>query len=116
VQSIPPSNTSGWAADGGVNSLLRKVIRTGAQFGSLAPPKVWRLAQRPLVAALRRGHGHRPHLPVEDRRQLIEHFRTDIALLEDLLEREFQDWLGDTGRGTYAVRKSLAPSARDASQ
>ena len=40
----------------------------------------------------------------------------DVARLERVLGRSFQDWLGDSGRGTFAVRRSLAPSERDASQ
>ena len=106
VQAVPPSNMSGWAEDGLLNTALRKAIRTGATLGSYAPPQVWRQAQRPLVATLRRDKSHRPHLAVDDRRALVEEFRNDIGLLEDLLDRDFQDWLGDSGRGTYAVRRS----------
>lgn len=106
VESIPASNMSGWANGGVLNTALRRAIRAGASLGSYAPPQVWRQAQRPLVAALRRDRLHRPHLAVRDRRALVEDFREDIGLLEDLLERDFQDWLGDTGRGTYAVRRS----------
>lgn len=116
VRAVPQSNMSGWVEDGPVNSALRKVIRTGAALGSLGPPRLWRQAQRPLVAALRSHRVHRPRLSVDTRRDLVEHYREDVALLEDVLHRDFQDWLGDTGRGTYAVRKSCAPSARDASQ
>ena len=59
---------------------------------------------------------HRPSLPVDDRRQLVERFVDDVALLEQQLGESFQNWLGDTGCGTYAVRRSFAPSGRDASQ
>ncbi|HEY7009806.1 MAG TPA: sulfotransferase [Jatrophihabitantaceae bacterium] len=116
VTKIPPSNLSGWAGEGALNAALRRTIRTGAALGSYLPPKIWRHGQRPLVAALRRQRAHRPGLPVARRRELVELFRDDIGLLEGLLGRSFQDWLGDTGRGTYAVRNSWAPSARDASQ
>jgi hypothetical protein len=95
-----------WADEGAVNSVLRRTIRTGAALGSLVPPQAWRRVSRPLVTALRRAGSHRPRLAVEQRRRLADHFRDDIALLERLLDREFQDWLSDTGRGTYAVRRS----------
>ena len=45
-------------------------------------------------------------LPITDRRELVEYFRDDVALLESLLGRSFQDWLGEVGLGTYAVRSS----------
>ena len=116
VTKIPPSNLSGWAGDGALNAGLRRAIRAGALLGSYLPPELWRHGQRPLVAALRRQRAHRPSLPVEHRRELVDHFREDIGVLETLLGRSFQDWLGDSGRGTYAVRSSWAPSAREASQ
>lgn len=106
VESIPSSNLSGWADDTRLNSALRHTIRAGAAVGSLLPPQLWRRAQRPLVGTLRRDRTHRPHLEVGQRRRLVEHFRADIDLLEQLLGRSFQDWLSDAGRGTYAVRRS----------
>ena len=106
VQEIPSSNMSGWAEDSTVNSALRRAISLGAAAGSYVDPRVWRQAQRPLVATLRRDRTHRPSLAPEQRRRLVEHFRDDVALLETLLGRDFQDWVGDTGRGTYAVRRS----------
>jgi hypothetical protein len=116
LQEIPGSNTSHWAGPGAVNDALRYAVRAGAALGSFAPPQVWRTAQRPLLAALHRGSVHRPPLDVAVRRRLVDRFRDDVAVLEGLLGVSFQDWLGDSGRGTYAVRSSLAPSPRDASQ
>ena len=43
-------------------------------------------------------------------------YAEDVALLEELLGTSFQDWLSDSGRGMYAVRRSLEPSNLDASQ
>lgn len=106
VDTIPHSNPSGWADDGRVNSALRAVVRGGAAVGSLFPPQAWRRAHAPLIRALRRNHSNRPHLEVEQRRELVGHFREDIELLESLLGRSFHDWTSDSGRGTYAVRKS----------
>lgn len=116
VDSIPKSNLSGWADDSLPNRVLRQVIRGGARAGSHVRPEAWRSIERPLTSTLRRGGADRPQLSVGDRRELIPRFRDDVALLEDLLGESFQDWLGDIGRGTYAVRSSLAPSGRDASQ
>jgi hypothetical protein len=116
VQSIPPSNMKSWAGEDVLNTALRATIRAGARLGAYTRPELWRFAERPLVAALQRGNAHRPNLSVGDRRLLVPRFADDVALLESLLGESFQDWLGDTGRGTYAVRKSLAPSGREASQ
>jgi hypothetical protein len=106
VDSIPHSNPSGWAGGGAVNSALRGVVRGGAAVGSFLPPTVWRRAHAPLINALRRNKTNRPHLQVEQRRELVGHFRDDIGLLEELLHQRYHDWLSDSGRGTYAVRKS----------
>jgi hypothetical protein len=106
VREVPTSNLSGWADHTLLNSALRRAIRAGAAAGSHLPPQVWRRAERRLVAALRRRQAQRPKLSIEARRELVEHFRDDIGQLQDLLGREFQDWLADSGRGTYAVRRS----------
>lgn len=106
VTSIPPSNTSGWATPGAPNSALRATIRAGATVGSFAPPHLWRRAERRLVSLLKRGDAQRPNLPPEQRRELIEHFRDDIAVLERVLGGDYSDWLSESSRGTYAVRSS----------
>ncbi len=116
VTSIPGSNVSAWAGPGPVNASLRYAVRGGAALGGFGPPQLWRAAQRPLLAALHRGSRHRPSLPVHVRRELVASFADDIALLQRLQGQSFADWLGERGRGTYAVRKSLAPSEREASQ
>ncbi|HEY2297602.1 MAG TPA: sulfotransferase [Jatrophihabitans sp.] len=106
IDGIPSSNMSGWANGGIVNSALRRTIRTGATLGAYTPPSLWRRAQAPLVRALRRERSIRPHLGIAARRELVEYFRADIGLLENVLGKPFHDWVGDSGRGTYAVRKS----------
>jgi hypothetical protein len=116
IDEIPGSNMKSWADAGAVNTGLRTAVRGGAALGSYVDPRVWRQVSRPLLALLQRGGRHRPKLDVGVRRELVARFADDIALLEGLLDREFQDWLGDSGRGTYAVRRSLAPSDREASQ
>jgi hypothetical protein len=42
---------------------------------------------------------------VEDRRRLVAHFATDIALLEKVTGRSYADWLGDSGRGEFRARR-----------
>lgn len=116
LTEIPPSNPSGWSAHTPVNSALRMAVRAGATAGSYAHPRLWRSAERRIVRLLKRGEASRPRPTVDDRRALIEQFRGDIAVLEQQLGRSFQDWLGETSRGTYAERKSWAPSSRVASQ
>jgi hypothetical protein len=106
VDTIPHSNPSGWADAGGVNTVLRGMVRGGAAAGAFLPPRAWRRAHAPLIRALRRNRTNRPHLQVEQRRELVGHFREDIGLLEELLNQPYHDWLSDAGRGTYAVRKS----------
>jgi hypothetical protein len=98
IDAIPHSNPSGWADAGRVNTALRGMVRGGAAVGSLLPPQAWRRAHAPLIRALRRNKTNRPHLQVEQRREL--------GLLEELLHQPYHDWLSDSGRGTYAVRKS----------
>jgi hypothetical protein len=116
IDHVPPSNVSSWAGQSRVNTALRRSIRGGAALGAYADPRIWRQVQRPLIAALHRGDAHRPTLSVEARRSVVPAFAEDVARLESLTGASFQDWLSDTGRGTYSVRKSLAPSPRVASQ
>jgi hypothetical protein len=116
LTEIPPSNASGWSANTPFNSALRLAVRTGAVAGSYADPRLWRAAERRLVRYLKRGNSPRPRVTVEERRELVEYFREDVALLEQMLGRSFEDWLSDQVRGTYAERKSWAPSSRVASQ
>ena len=116
IDSIPGSNVKHWAGESGVNTVLRRAIRAGAHLGRFAHPRAWRVAQRPLVAALQRGADVRPPLDPAVRLDLVARVADDVRLLGDLLGRSFQDWLGDSGRGSFAVRSSLAPSEREASQ
>ena len=116
IDTIPGSNMSAWADAGPLNTGLRAAVRSGAWLGSFAAPQYWRGMERHLLRGLHRGHGVRPDLGVDVRRELVREYADDVAVLENLLGRSFQDWLGDSGLGTFAVRSSLAPSERDASQ
>ena len=108
----PHSNPSGWADAGAVNAMLRATVRGGAAAGALLPPRVWRRAHAPLIRALRRNETDRPHLQVEQRRELVGHFREDIGLLEQLLGQPYSRWLSDFG--TRHVRRPQVMSPVDA--
>jgi hypothetical protein len=106
VTGLPESNLGRWAGDGVRNDVLRRVVRAGAAAGSLADPKVWRAAERPLRNLLQRGGLPRPRITPEQRAELIPYFRDDIALLCDLLGSDYAEWLAAEGRGAYTVRRS----------
>jgi hypothetical protein len=116
LTGLPESNLGRWAPHGALNNLLRATIRTGAAAGALAPPKIWRAAQRPLLAALQRGGVPRPRLDPDVRAQLVGTFTEDNALLSRLLGADYSDWLLLEGRGTYTVRRSWDPSGAVASK
>jgi sulfotransferase family protein len=106
VSAIGSSNVSTWVPDSPVNTVLRRTIRAGAHLGQFAPPQVWRTVERPLRAALHRGHRNRPEPDPIVRMELVARFADDIALLSQLTGEDYSDWLSETGRGTYSVRKS----------
>jgi len=106
LTGLPESNLGRWAHPGPVNSALRLLVRGGAAAGALTHPRVWRSAQRPLLAALQRGAAARPRLDPAVRAQLVDGFRDDNARLGRILETDYSDWLSLEGRGTYTVRRS----------
>lgn len=106
VSTVASSNMSHWVEPTPVNQALRVAIRTGAAAGAALPPGVWRAARRPLLAALHRGDAQRPRLDPEVRKVLVARYEEDVALLGELLEASFADWLNPVGRGTYATRRS----------
>ncbi|WP_141847289.1 sulfotransferase family protein [Lapillicoccus jejuensis] len=106
VTTVPASNTHGWADDTPTNSALRRAIRAGAHAGRHLPPQAWRRRlERPLVRALQRGDEPRPRLSPAVRRQLLPAFDRDVHRLQDLLDRPFDDWLSDAGRGSFSARR-----------
>jgi len=106
LDHLPPSNVGRWAPDGRLNAWLRRAMRHGAAAGARTHPRVWRVAQRPLLAALQRGDVPRPRLDPRTRAELVEVFRTDVVRLGELLGADYSDWLAPEGRGTYTVRRS----------
>ncbi len=105
VKTVPHENVSTWVEPTRVNQALRSGVATGAALGRFAPPRVWRQASRPLLAALHRGGGVRPRLTEEQRARLLPHFATDIALLSELTGEDFTDWLSDRSRGAFVERR-----------
>jgi hypothetical protein len=106
VAHLPDSNLGRWADDGKINTQFRRAIRAGARLGAYTHPRLWRTAQRPLVAALQRGNQPRPKLAREIRERLANGFADDNALLGRLLGGDYKDWLSAEGRGMYTVRRS----------
>src|SRR3954447_9681791 len=104
AHAVPPENVKPYVPDGGAYRALARAARTGAALGAFAPPQVWRLASRPLLAALHAGRAPRPALPVAVRREVLEPLLEDIALLEEVTGESFADWRSDTGRGDFRTR------------
>jgi hypothetical protein len=102
---VAPENVKPFVADSTRHRLLSAAVRTGAGIGAHVPPRVWRRAGRPLVAALHAGRTRRPALPVEVRREALDPLLPDIAVLEELTGESFDDWKGDTGRGDFRSRQ-----------
>jgi hypothetical protein len=112
ISEAPSENVSTWVEPTPVNMALQAVVRAGADVGRWFPPRVWRRASAPVLAALHRRNGDRPELPAADRQRLADLFTDDVRRLEDLTSESYEDWLASPGRGTYSVRRSWGPSGR----
>lgn len=108
AHAVPPDNVKPYVPDTARYRALSRATRLGAAAGALLPPRVWRAASRPLLAALHAGRAPRPTLPVEVRRTVLEPLLPDIALLEELTGESFDDWRSDVGRGDFRSRTSTA--------
>ncbi|MGY1605048.1 sulfotransferase family protein [Geodermatophilus sp. SYSU D00815] len=108
AHAVPPENVKPYVADGARHRALARLTRAGAALGAAAPPRLWRQASRPLLAALHGGRVPRPPLPVEVRREVLAPLLDDIALLEELTGESFADWRSDTGRGDFRSRAATA--------
>ncbi len=105
VATVPPDNSRGFIRPGLRTEALGRVIRLGAAAGAYAPPQAWRRASRPLTRALQHGGpDRRPKLTPEQRGELLAHCTDDIAVLEDVLGRSFDDWRSVQGRGSFTER------------
>jgi hypothetical protein len=106
-----PENVKPFVPPGPRNDLLRRAVRTGAWAGQWLPPQAWRRASAPLIRSLHAGGSARPPLDPEQRRRAVALFAQDIALLGTVLDRSFDDWLGDRGRGAFVTRQeATSPS------
>ncbi|WP_336027206.1 sulfotransferase [Geodermatophilus sp. FMUSA9-8] len=105
AHAVPPENVKPYVADTARHRVLSRLARAGAALGAYAPPRVWRQASRPLLAALHAGRAPRPPMPVEVRRAVLAPLLADIALLEEVTGESFDDWRRDTGRGDFRSRR-----------
>lgn len=101
----PAENVKPYVPASPRNDRLRLLMRAGAAAGQLFPPQVWRRASVPLLRALYAGGTQRPALTVEQRREAVALFADDIELLGRVLDRSFEDWLSDAGRGSFSERR-----------
>ena len=105
VSTIPKDNARGFVEPGPRAALLGRLVRAGAYAGQHVPPHLWRAGVRPLLRA--RQHGgpdRRPTLAPEVRASLVAEIADDVRLLEHVLGEPFEDWLSETGRGSFADR------------
>jgi hypothetical protein len=105
AHTVAAENVKPYVGDTARHRGLSRVARAGATLGAWVPPRLWRRASRPLLAALHAGRAPRPPLPVEVRREVLAPLLSDIALLEELTGESFADWKGDTGRGDFRSRR-----------
>lgn len=106
----PAENSRPYVAPGRRTAVLARLLRLGAAAGACAPPQIWRRGSRPLLRMLQRGSARRPVLAEATRRELVEFYRADNALLTEVTGRSFADWLGTTSRGQFAPASAeLAP-------
>jgi Sulfotransferase family len=105
VHSIPRDNTRPFVADSPRTRQFGRLLRAGAWVGAAFPPHVWRKVSQPVLDRLHRASlEYRPHLTQEERGRLVDYFRADIELLEELTGHTYGDWLSDVGAGGYADR------------
>lgn len=103
-RDVPPDNTRPFRTDVARTRAVARLVRLGAQAGSHAPPRLWRLASVPLLKELHRGGVHRPVLTGEQRRHVLAPMLEDIALLERVTGETFEDWKSETSRGSFRSR------------
>lgn len=111
LTEVPHANVGRWAAETPANEVLRRAVRAGAALGSFGPPHVWRKVEKPMLKGLQRGTPGRPRVTLEQRAALLPAFADDIALLERLTGQPFQDWLAESGQGSFAGAGTATPSA-----
>jgi hypothetical protein len=94
LTSIPKENVNRHVVeDNPVNRVLRGALRAGGQFGHRFPTPLRLAARGPLLTLLHRKTGHRPVTTPQERAALLPSFADDIALLQDVTGRRYDDWL-----------------------
>lgn len=106
VNEVPAANVKTHVEPSLKNQVIRTAVRAGASVGRHFPPRLWRKASEPLLWALKDQPKDRPSLDPADRLALLDYFAADIALLAEVTGDSFADWLSETGRGAYSVRRS----------
>jgi Sulfotransferase family len=114
AHTVAAENVKPYVPDSRRYRLLARVVRVGAHLGRHRPPEVWRRLSVPLLAGLHAGATRRPSLSVAQRRDVLEPMLEDIALLEELTGRSFEDWKGDTGPGSFTARRTGEPAGEAA--
>jgi hypothetical protein len=124
---VPHDNTRPLRPDTFRTRSLSRLVRAGAATGAWAPPQVWRKASEPLLRELHRNGTRRPDLSPDERRQVLEPILPDIETLEQVTGQSFDDWKGESSRGSFTARvtkqsqptssvtRSWAPSGRASS-
>lgn len=94
LDAIPKENVNRHVVqDNAVNGALRAMLRAGGRFGHRFPVPLRLAARGPLLTVLHRRTGARPVTTPEERAALLPHFSDDIALLQDVTGRSYDDWL-----------------------
>ncbi|GIE86912.1 sulfotransferase family protein [Actinoplanes regularis] len=94
LKAIPKENVNRHVVeDNALNRVLRGLLRAGGNFGHHFPVPLRLAARGPLLTLLHRKKGARPVTTPAERAELLPHFATDIALLQDITGERFDDWL-----------------------
>ena len=93
LTEIPSGNSRPFVTPSVRTRVLGPVVRAGARAGQFLPPQAWRKMSRPLIDQLHhRGDPARPKLTQEQRVALRRPFLEDIALLEEVTGRSYDEW------------------------
>jgi Sulfotransferase family len=106
-----PENVRPFVPDTPRTRRLARAVRIGARVGARLPPRVWRVAARPLTRALQRHGTARPRLTAAERAEVLAPLVGDIRRLERVTAESFADWLSGEGRGEFSARRPDALTA-----
>ncbi|MFI5841028.1 sulfotransferase domain-containing protein [Catenuloplanes sp. NPDC051500] len=92
IDVVPQANVNFSVADTQLNSILRYLLRSGAQVGHRYPVWLRKAARGPLLTALHRERGKRPRPTPEQRAEVLPAFVDEIRLLEQVTGTPYDDW------------------------